>query len=58
MDDAFESCVFGQLESGRGQARDIRITLNRRAVTAAPAIVHNITMRSRPRVFLLVDPFM
>ena len=32
------------------------MTLKRRAETAAPAIVTRIIIRSRPLVFLLVDP--
>lgn len=35
---------------------DLRITLNKRADTAAAAIVHRMMIRSRPRVFLLVLP--
>lgn len=35
----------------------IRMTLNKRAETAAAAIVNNIITRKRPLVFLLVEPF-
>lgn len=35
---------------------DVRITLNRRAETAAPAIVKRMITRRRPLVFLLVEP--
>lgn len=38
-----------------GSSRNIRITLNKRAETAAAAIVHNMMMRSKPLEFLLVE---
>lgn len=37
--------------------QNVRITLNRRAATAAPAMVKRMITRSSPRVFLLVEPF-
>jgi hypothetical protein len=39
-----------------GSPCNILMTLNKRADTAAAAIVHNMMTRSRPLVFLLVVP--
>ena len=40
-----------------GVNSDVRITLKRRLAMAAAAMVHRMTMRRRPRVFLPVFPF-
>ena len=60
VDYTFESCSgvseCAQRITMRVSGQCVRMTLKRRADTAAAAMVHRMMIRSRPRVFLLVFP--